>query len=56
VRRAGYYFVLSYMTEREVELWVDVYMEEALRMDYWGLWEGFTEKLARTFMDEEEGR
>jgi hypothetical protein len=49
-------FVLSYMTKGSVELWADAYVEEALRISYWGLSVYFMSKLSTTFKDEEEGR
>jgi hypothetical protein len=49
-------FILSYMTSRAAELWADAYIEEVLRISYWGSWVGFMEKLASSFRDVEEGR
>jgi hypothetical protein len=47
-------FVLSYMGEGQVELWSNVYVDEALQQDDWRMWEMFTRVLARDFGDNEE--
>jgi hypothetical protein len=49
-------FVLSYMTEGQVGMWADAFMEKVLREGSRGTWHGFTEKLSAAFQDMDKAR
>jgi hypothetical protein len=48
------WFTLSYMKGGEAELWANTYVDQALEMNNWGMWEEFLNKLARDFGNKKE--